>query len=79
MCVTSRDTNKIRVKHIFPISRLDNMADMISSANIYPKIDLKSSYSRIHPSDEWKPTFRTKDELYEWMVIHFGLTNALIP
>ena len=77
--VDYRGLNKLTRKDRYPIPLLSDLLDAPNKARIYSKINLKSAYHlvRIASGDEWKTTFRTRYSSFEWLVIPFGLSNAL--
>jgi hypothetical protein len=79
LCVDYQPLNTITVKNKYPLPRIDILFDELVGEKVFSKIDLHSGYHqiRIRPEDIPKITFFTRYELYEYLVMSFGLINAL--
>jgi hypothetical protein len=72
-------TNLITIKNKYPLPRIDILFDQLAGAQVFSKINLYSGYHqiKIHAEDITKIAFSARYGLYEYLVISFGLTNAL--
>eukprot|EP00253_Pinus_taeda_P002609 PITA_02609 len=79
LCIDYRKLNKVTIKNIYPSLRIDGLFDQLKGEIIFSKIDLRFRYYHvcIKEEDIYKTTFRTRYGHYEFVVVPFGLNNAL--
>jgi hypothetical protein len=77
-CVDYRSLNAVTIKNKYPLPRIDILFDQLAGAQVFSKIDLRSSYHqiKIHAEDIPKMAFTMRYGLYEYLVMPFGMTNA---
>ena len=73
-----RDLNDITEKDRYPIPPIERMNDHFHGVQWYSKIDLRDAFFmiRMKEGEEHKTAFRTRNGLYEFLVMPMGLTNA---
>ena len=79
LCIDYRGLNKISKKDCYPLPLISDLLATAGKARIYTTLDLQHAYHLvcIAEGNEWKTAFQTCYGSFKWMVMPFGLMNAL--
>ena len=79
LCSDYKELNKVSINNKYLLPRIDNLFDQLQSASVFSKIDLRSGYHQLRVKGEDVPetAFHTRYGHYEFLMLPFGLTNAL--
>ena len=78
LVVDYRKLNEITKSDQFPMPLQSDLLEKLKDAKIFTKMDIRWGFNniRIKEGDEWKTAFRTKEGLFEYLVMPFGVKNG---
>ena len=78
LCMNYRALNRLTIPNKYPLLLIKELLDKIRGRKWLTRLDLKNEYNliRIAAGDEWKTAFCTKQGLFKYTGMLFGLTNA---
>ena len=73
-----RDLNAIIIKNRHSLSLISETLNHLYELKIFIKLNFKNAYHRfrIKINNEWKTTFRTRYDYFEYLIISFNLVNT---
>jgi transposase InsO family protein len=78
LCIDYRELNKVTRKDALPMERPEAIFDSLAGSKYFSVLDFRSCFLQlpVRESDKHKTAFCTEDNLYEFNVLSFGMTNA---
>jgi len=66
------------IKNKYPLPLIQDLIDKVQGAKYFTKLDIRWEYNnvRIRERDEWKIAFQTNSDLFEPLVMYFGMCNS---
>jgi hypothetical protein len=77
--VDYRGLNDVTIKNRYPIPLIRETLDKLARAKFFSKFNIIAAFNkiRVKQGDKWKTAFNSRYRQYEYLVMPFGLCNAL--
>ena len=77
LVINYQKLNEVTERNFTPLSKINDTLNQLIRSQLFTKIDLKDAFNqmKIKEGNKQKMAFKTKYEIFEYLVMLFGLTN----